>query len=108
MLNHKLKVNHRLSNGEIAHVGELAENKNGIYFQYAETYLSKYSNLSPFALEQSTNVQIGPSTPHQKLHGVFADSLPDGWGLYLMGLIPLNLMQTVNSASLNLPPITST
>jgi serine/threonine-protein kinase HipA len=87
VLNHKLTVNRRLSNGEIVHVGELAENKNGIYLQYDETYLNKYSNLSPFALEQSTNVQIGPSTPHQKLHGVFADSLPDGWGLYLMDRI---------------------
>ncbi|WP_332457861.1 HipA N-terminal domain-containing protein [Vibrio gazogenes] len=24
------------------------------------------------------------TAPHDGLHGVFADSLPDGWGLYLM------------------------
>lgn len=87
MLNHKLTVKRCLTNGEIVQAGELAENKNGIYFQYNETYLNEYSSLSPFALEQSANIQIGPSTPHQKLHGVFADSLPDGWGLYLMDRI---------------------
>lgn len=87
MLNYKLIVNRRLASGDIIQVGELAENRSGIYFQYDERYLRKHSNLSPFALEQSTNLQIGPSTPHKKLHGVFADSLPDGWGLYLMDRI---------------------
>lgn len=87
MLKHKLIVKRRLSNGREINVGELAENSTGIYFQYDEHYLSKHSNISPFALEESTNLQLGPRTPHKKLHGVFADSLPDGWGLYLMDRI---------------------
>jgi serine/threonine-protein kinase HipA len=87
MLKHKLTVNRRLSNGNTIRVGELAENNSGIYFQYDENYLAEHSTLSPFALEASTNIQVGPLTPHEKLHGVFADSLPDGWGLYLMDRI---------------------
>jgi len=77
MLNYKLIVNRRFANGDIVQVGKLAENSSGIYFQYDENYLINHSSLSPFALEQSTNLQIGTSTPHKKLHGVFADSLPD-------------------------------
>lgn len=87
MLNYKLIAKRRLANGDVVQVGELAENSSGIYFQYNESYLNKFTNLSPFALEQSTDLQIGPLTPHKKLHGVFADSLPDGWGLYLMDRI---------------------
>ncbi|KGJ97132.1 type II toxin-antitoxin system HipA family toxin [Thalassotalea sp. ND16A] len=87
MLNHKLIVNRRLSNGSSIRVGELAENNSGIYFQYDENYLNQHTTISPFALEASTGIQAGPATPHKKLHGVFADSLPDGWGLYLMDRI---------------------
>lgn len=87
MLKHKLIVKRRLSNGNKIKVGELAENNAGIYFQYDEHYLAEHSNISPFALEESINLQLGPRTPHKKLHGVFADSLPDGWGLYLMDRI---------------------
>lgn len=87
MLKHKLIVNRRLSNGDSVKVGELAENKSGIYFQYNERYLASFSNISPFALEESAELQLGPQSPHKKLHGVFADSLPDGWGLYLMDRI---------------------
>jgi serine/threonine-protein kinase HipA len=87
MLKQKLSVSRRLSNGHSIKVGELAENSSGIYFQYDESYLNHHSSISPFALEESTAIQVGPMTPHKKLHGVFADSLPDGWGLYLMDRI---------------------
>lgn len=50
-------VNRRLASGDIVQEGELAENRSGIYFQYDESYLIKHSSLSPFALEQSTNLQ---------------------------------------------------
>ena len=84
MLDHKLVVKRKLANGNTIKVGELAENKSGIYFQYNEQYLNQYGNISPFALEESAQAQLGPQTPHKRLQGVFADSLPDGWGLYLM------------------------
>lgn len=84
MLKHKLVVKRKLSNGNSTKVGELAENKTGIYFQYDEKYLQQFSSISPFALEESLIPQLAPQIPHNKLHGVFSDSLPDGWGLYLM------------------------
>ena len=87
MLKHKLVVKRKLSDGNSIKVGELAENKTGIYFQYNEQYLTQYSSISPFALEDYLQAQLAPQKPHNKLHGVFADSLPDGWGLYLMDKI---------------------
>lgn len=84
MLDHKLMVKRKLANGNSIKVGELAENKRGIYFQYHDDYVNQYGNISPFSLENSVQAQLAPSMPHNKLHGVFADSLPDGWGLYLM------------------------
>ena len=87
MLDHKLMVKRKLSNGNAIKVGELAENRNGIYFQYNDEYLNIYSNISPFALEKSLEAQLAPHIPHNRLHGIFADSLPDGWGLHLMDKI---------------------
>lgn len=87
VLEHKLVVKRKLSSGNSIKVGELAENKIGIYFQYDEKYLNQFLSISPFALEESLQAQLAPQIPHKKLHGVFSDSLPDGWGLYLMDKI---------------------
>jgi serine/threonine-protein kinase HipA len=67
MLKQKLTVSRRLSSGNSIKVGELAENSSGIYFQYDESYLNQHSSVSPFALEESTIIQLGPMTPHKKL-----------------------------------------
>lgn len=88
MLNHKLVVKRRLSDGSSVSVGDLAENAQGIFFQYHETYLDRFSaSMAPYTLEFNNSLQKAPPTPHKRLHGVFADSLPDGWGLYLMDRI---------------------
>lgn len=88
MLNHKLVVKRRLSDGSSVVVGDLAENTQGIFFQYSDSYLERFSaSIAPFNIEFSDRLQKAPATPHHKLHGVFADSLPDGWGLYLMDRI---------------------
>ena len=62
----------------------MAQNQSGIYFQYDQTYLAKHASLSPFVLKFSSDLQKAPSAPHHGLHGVFADALPDGWGMLLM------------------------
>ena len=69
MLDHKLVVKRKLASGNAVKVGELAENKNGIYFQYNQQYLAQYGNISPFALEESAQAQLGPQAPHQRLQG---------------------------------------
>lgn len=72
-----LKGNHFLA-------GTLAQNKQGVFFQYADSYLKNGANLSPFTLHFDNRLQPAPKSPHGGLHGVFADSLPDGWGQLLM------------------------
>ena len=80
----QLKVSRTLANGERVVVGGLAQNRQGVFFQYDERYLTRFGPLSPYGLQWDTSVQLAPRQPHGGLHGVFADSLPDGWGLLLM------------------------
>ncbi|MGI9280006.1 MAG: type II toxin-antitoxin system HipA family toxin [Endozoicomonas sp.] len=80
----KLSVHRRFSQGAEQKVGELAQNQQGIFFQYDKTYLDQFHSLSPFTVPFDASLHRGPHEPHQGLQGVFADSLPDGWGLLLM------------------------
>lgn len=79
----QLHVKRVLSNGKKVPVGTLAQNNEGVYFAYDENYLEQFGNLSPFLMKADTSLQLAPKQPHFGLHGVFADSLPDGWGLLL-------------------------
>ncbi len=83
ILTPKLNVMRELSNGEIVQVGTLAQNKQHVYFQYDNNYLNSHQNISPFKLRFTNELQLAAKSPHNNLHGVFADSLPDGWGLLL-------------------------
>ena len=96
----KLNVSRTLSTGQQVEVGTLAQNRQGVYFQYHDNYLGRFGNLSPYALNNTLALQQAPGGPHQGLHGVFADSLPDGWGLLLQdrvfrqhGILPNLLTQ---------------
>lgn len=79
----QLQVSRILSSADRVCVGVLAQNRQGVFFQYDADYLATYGNLSPFTLKATTALQPAPKTPHQGVHGVFGDSLPDGWGLLL-------------------------
>lgn len=83
----KLAVSRTLATGKSVPVGVLAQNRRGVFFQYDAEYLSEFGNLSPFTLDATTSLQPAPKQPHGGLHGVFADSLPDGWGLLLQDRI---------------------
>ncbi len=83
----KLNVQRTLATGEIVPVGVLAQNRQGVFFQYFDEYISKFGNLSPFTLEANGQLQQAPKELHQGVHGVFGDSLPDGWGLLLQDRI---------------------
>lgn len=72
------------ANGE--RVGELrrVEGK-GIYFAYDKEWLVKGFDLSPLTMTFDNKPQLArESRLFKGLHGPFADSLPDGWGLLLM------------------------
>ncbi|MBM7073586.1 type II toxin-antitoxin system HipA family toxin [Shewanella sp. 202IG2-18] len=79
----RLEVRRKLSTGQELLVGTLAQNRQGVFFQYDQNYLSEQTNLSPFVMQHDHTLQQAPMKPHNGLHGVFADALPDGWGLLL-------------------------
>ena len=81
----RLEVHRRLSGGDRVRAGVLASSGDGAtYFEYDTEYRSRYPSLSPFSLQADGGLHRAPATPHGGLHGVFADSLPDGWGMLLM------------------------
>ena len=44
----KLLVHRTLSTGTHVFVGTLAQNRQGVFFQYEPEYLAQFGNLSPF------------------------------------------------------------
>ncbi|MFT7110689.1 MAG: serine/threonine-protein kinase HipA [Psychrobacter glaciei] len=83
----KLNVLRTLTTGEQVEVGVLAQNLQGVFFQYHKEYIDKFGNLSPFNLDKNVQLQQAPRHPHGNIHGAFSDSLPDGWGLLLQDLV---------------------
>lgn len=79
----RLDVFLRLGQDELL-VGVMVSEKRRIHFQYAPDFLTKGIPLSPSRLPLSGHVQSGDPPLFLGLHGVFFDSLPDGWGLLLM------------------------
>ena len=65
-------------------VGRLLRQDTGDFFQYTPEFIATKLQISPFYLPLNNTVFKAPATPFNALHGVFADSLPDGWGLLLM------------------------
>lgn len=62
-------------------VGILAEIENAaIAFQYDEEWIKTGFPISPFSLPLRKEVFINKKNTFGGLYGVFADSLPDGWG----------------------------
>ena len=53
-------------------------------FQYDEEWLSEGFSVSPFSLPLERKVFMPKILPFDGLFGVFADSLPDGWGRLLV------------------------
>lgn len=53
-------------------------------FEYSEEWLSSGFSISPFSLPLQPGVKIANLSPFDGLFGVFADSLPDGWGRLLV------------------------
>ena len=80
----RLHVSRCLSTGTTVPVGALAQNRDGVFFQYDQDYLRDHPSLSPFQMPFDGSVHRAPQHPHDGLHGAFADSLPDGWGHLLM------------------------
>ena len=53
-------------------------------FEYSEDWLRNGFSISPFSLPLLPGVKIAGADPFEGLFGIFADSLPDGWGRLLV------------------------
>src|SRR5574344_892761 len=65
-------------------VGKLALNNRKIYFEYNSSFIEKNIEISPYMLPVKKGLQICDDRVFDGLFGVFADSLPDGWGKLLL------------------------
>ena len=71
--------------GEVVRVGELLAKDGRTYFQYDPAFRSRGVELSPFKLPTEVAEPLEERTRvYGGLHGLFNDSLPDGWGLMLI------------------------
>jgi len=79
----KIVVSLKFDNNPIA-VGELVQESKEIFFRYYPDFIKKGIEISPIKLKLNNNLNKAESTPFNGLFGLFADSLPDGWGKLLL------------------------
>lgn len=66
-------------------VGTLALTSTGmVAFQYTDIWLREGYSISPISLPLTKKIFVPKPEPFDGLFGVFADSLPDGWGRLLV------------------------
>lgn len=67
------------------HVGTIAPyQRYRTAFEYTPEWIRNGFSISPFSLPLEPGVKISRTDPFDGLFGVFADSLPDGWGKLLV------------------------
>jgi serine/threonine-protein kinase HipA len=79
----KIRVLFKFEKDEIP-VGELLLVDKSIFFRFDSSFKKRKIELSPFKLKLNSETKKGNTTPFDGLFGVFADSLPDGWGRLLV------------------------
>ncbi len=79
----KIIVSIQLAGKELE-VGELISEEKKIYFKYYASFIKTGFEISPFKLKLSDKIFVADPIPFEGLFGVFADSLPDGWGRLLL------------------------
>jgi serine/threonine-protein kinase HipA len=80
----KLRVLLQYTPEERRLVGQLAESRGRIFFEYDPQFLQSPLWLSPFKLPPEPGLHEHKDFAFGPLFGLFDDSLPDGWGLLLM------------------------
>ena len=65
-------------------VGTLVYRDKNIYFEYDPIFLTSNIELSPYKLPLKSGVHHCEDSIFDGLFGVFADSMPDGWGKLLL------------------------
>lgn len=69
---------------EALEVGSLVLNERNIFFKYSQEFLDRGLDISPLKLGLNAQINKANDLPFDGLFGVFADSLPDGWGKLLI------------------------
>lgn len=64
-------------------------------FEYDNTWLIDGFPISPFSLPLEKKVFLPKVDPFEGLFGVFADSLPDGWGRLLVDRLMRKIKSTL-------------
>ena len=65
--------------GESFHVGQLADNKGSIIFEYDDDFIDRGLELSPIKLPLNKKLHVDAGRPEFfQLPGLFYDALPDG------------------------------
>jgi len=65
-------------------VGRLAFKDRQVLFEYDTAFIASGIEISPIKLPLSPGVYLADTAIFDGLHGVFNDSLPDGWGRILL------------------------
>lgn len=73
--------------GDSWHVGTLADGAGKLLFEYSSEAIKRGVELSPIKLKLQSDAYMDFPAYQQKLPGIFADCIPDGWGLLLMDRI---------------------
>ena len=85
------KVKHLYVSYKDRKVGTLALHKDYfVAFEYDKEWLIDGFSISPFSLPLEKKVFVPKIDPFEGLHGIFSDSLPDGWGRLLVDRLMLN------------------
>jgi serine/threonine-protein kinase HipA len=80
-----LSVSLEFASGVEAAVGRLAMTRGIAYLQYSDEFVHSGLRLNPLAPAPDTRLVAAPEPrAFGGLHGVLADSLPDGWGTELL------------------------
>ncbi|MGH6728243.1 MAG: type II toxin-antitoxin system HipA family toxin [Pseudolabrys sp.] len=81
----KLTVSFDLE-GAVMPIGNLAWSAKDrrAYFEFDRSFIDRNLPISPFKLPLKSGLVEAPPTPFGGLHGLFNDSLPDGWGRWLL------------------------
>lgn len=82
------------------------------YFEYDRQFLANPLPISPFYLKSQPGLVAADYQPFEGLHGLFNDSLPDGWGRLLLdrrleragvhyqGLTPLDRLAAIGTTGM--------
>jgi len=89
-----------LLNEEEIEVGELVTDSRAIYFKYYTDFIKRGIEISPLKLKLNTEINKADPVPFDGLFGVFADSLPDGWGKLLLDRILTNRGININEITM--------